>query len=140
MFPHVDITHDVNGDDRDDLVIPDADGFWVFVQVRDGVFADPVKLGPSTEVDRLYGPDEYRYTPWNQSRIHEIDYNRDGRKDLVFWNTDHFKIHSQSEYGLFATDAETFTTDVRLTPTISLRLLHPMGFVIGLETTILPET
>ncbi|RKU22771.1 hypothetical protein C6499_19410 [Candidatus Poribacteria bacterium] len=111
-IPHVDITHDVNGDLRDDLVLPDFDGFWVFIQTTEGVFADPVKLGPPTKMDRIYEADGYRHTPWHQSRIHEIDYNQDSRNDLVFWNVDHFKVHLQDEYGLFAPVATTFTTDV----------------------------
>jgi hypothetical protein len=45
-IPHVDITRDVNGDGRDDLVGPNADGFWIVTQCRDGSFSDPVKLGP----------------------------------------------------------------------------------------------
>ena len=44
-IPHVDVTRDVNGDERDDLVVPDVDGFWVFVQRSDGAFADPVQIG-----------------------------------------------------------------------------------------------
>ena len=111
--PHVDITRDVNGDARDDLVMPDTDGFWVFIQTTDGVFADPVKLGSPTEVDRIYDRgDEYQYAPWNQSRIHEMDYNRDGRVDLAFWNGDHFVVHQQDKHGLFTSVATTFTTDV----------------------------
>ena len=31
-IPHLDITHDVNGDGRDDLLIPDVDGFWLALQ------------------------------------------------------------------------------------------------------------
>ena len=114
-IPHVDITHDLNSDDRDDLVIPDSDGFWVFVQTNHGAFADPVKLGPGIKMDQLYildSVDGYRCNPWSQSRIHEIDYNRDGRNDLVFWNQDHFEVHHQNEYGLFSAVATTFTTDV----------------------------
>ena len=110
--PHVDVTRDVNGDDRDDLVVPDFDGFWVFIQMRDGAFADPVKLGPSTEMARIYGADGYRYNPWDQSRVHEMDYNRDGRSDLVFWNEDHFEVHTQDERGLFVPVGTTFTTNV----------------------------
>ena len=111
-IPHVDITRDVNGDDRDDLVVPDVDGFWVFVQRSDGAFADPVKIGTATDMSRIYGADGYRYAPWSQSRVHEMDYNHDGRGDLVFWNKDHFEAHTQDEHGLFARVAETFTTDV----------------------------
>ena len=111
-IPHVDITHDVNGDTRDDLVVPDSDGFWVFIQTSDGTFAEKVKIGPPTEMERILGADGYRYAPWSQSRVHEIDYNRDSRTDLVFWNEDHFEVHLQDESGLFAPKAKTFTTDV----------------------------
>ena len=44
-IPHVNVTRDVNGDGRDDLVVPDVDGFWVFIQTSDGAFADPVQIG-----------------------------------------------------------------------------------------------
>ena len=111
-IPHVDVTLDVNGDGRDDLVVPDVDGLWVFIQMSDGAFTAPVKIGPSIEMDRIYGADGYRYDPWTQSRIHEMDYNGDGRRDLVFWNEDHFEVHLQDEHGLFTPKAETFTTEV----------------------------
>lgn len=111
-IPHVDVTQDVNNDNRDDLVVPDVDGFWVCIQISHGAFADPVKLGPSTEMGRILGADGYRYNPWGQSRIHEMDYNRDGHSDLVFWNEDHFEVHLQNERGLFTSVAKTFTTDV----------------------------
>ena len=32
---HVDITHDVNGDARDDLIMPDIDGFWIATQFEE---------------------------------------------------------------------------------------------------------
>ncbi len=111
-IPHVDVTQDVNADDRDDLVVPDVDGFWVFIQMSDGVFAEKVKIGPPTEMERILGADGYRYDPWSQSRVYEIDYDRDGRTDLACWNEDHFKVHLQDERGLFAPKAKTFTTDV----------------------------
>ncbi len=111
-IPHVDVTHDVNADDRDDLVVPDVDGFWVFIQLSDGAFADPVKIGPPTEMGRIYGADGYRYNPWGQSRVHEVDYDRDGRSDLVFWNEDHFEVHHQDERGLFSKVPKTFTTEI----------------------------
>ena len=110
--PHVDVTRDVNGDGRDDLVVPGVGGFHVFIQTGAGEFADPVKIGRSPEMARIYGGDGYRYNPWDESRVHEMDYDRDGLGDLVFWNEDHFEVHHQDEDGLFAPVAETFTTDV----------------------------
>jgi hypothetical protein len=41
-----------------------------------------------------------------------MDYNQDGRSDLVFWNGNHFEVRTQDERGLFAPVAETFTTNV----------------------------
>ena len=109
---HVDITHDLNGDGRDDLVVPDSDGFWVFIQMEDGTLADPVQIGPPIETNRIYIIDGYRYNPWVEGNVHEIDYNRDGRGDLVFWNEGHFVVHFQDERGLFSQEVETFTTGV----------------------------
>ena len=111
-IPHVDVTRDVNADGRDDLVVPDSDGFYVFIQMSDGTFADLVKLGPPTEMERILGADGYQYDPWSQSRIYEIDYDRDGRVDLAFWNEDHFEVHLQDKRGLFIPKAITFMTDV----------------------------
>ena len=111
-IPHVDITRDVNGDGRDDLVVPVADGFRVFVQTTDGAFAEPVTVGPPAELARIYGADGYRYDPWSQSRVHAIDYDGDSRADLAFWNGDHFELHRQDARGLFSPDTETFPTQV----------------------------
>ena len=110
---HVDITRDVNGDGRDDLVVPHGHGFLVLVQMSGGAFADPVRIGPSTGLERVYGADGYRYDPWVQGgRVHEMDYDLDGRGDLVFWNEDRFEVHLQDDRGLFAPVAQTFTTEV----------------------------
>ena len=124
-IPHVDVTRDVNDDDRDDLVVPDSDGFWVFIQRSDGAFADPVKLGPSRRM--TVGADGYRHNPWDQGGVHEMDYNRDGRIDLVFWNEDHFEVHRQDEHGLFAPAAEIFTTDVAFDSDDPASLAAPQG-------------
>lgn len=111
-IPHVDLTRDVNDDGLDDLVVPDTDGFHVIVQERDGTFAAPVKVGSATDLSGILGADGYRYEPWGESRIHSIDYNRDGRRDLAFWNKDHFEVHLQGPRGRFARRAKTFRTTV----------------------------
>lgn len=111
-IPQVDITQDVNDDGRDDLVVPAVDGFQVFIQAGDGIFARPMKIGPPADLSRIYGADGYRFDPWSQSRVHQIDFNHDGRGDLVFWNKNHFMVHLQDEGGLFAPETITFTTDV----------------------------
>ena len=137
---HVDVTRDLNGDELDDLVVPDVDGFWVFIQMSDGAFADPVQIGTSTDMSRIYGADGYRYNPWGQSRVHEMDYNRDGLSDLVFWNEDHFEVHLQDEHGLFESVPVTFTTDVAfdsddlgslVTGDMTGRVLHSLSDLNG---------
>ena len=138
--PHVDITRDVNGDGRDDLVVPDSAGFQVFVQAGDGTFANPVGIGPPTDMSRIRGADGYRYDPWSQSRVHAIDYDGDGRRDLAFWNGDHFAVHLQEADGRFRAVAETFTTEVGFdsdklsslaTGDMTGRVLHALSDVNG---------
>lgn len=138
--PHVDITRDVNGDGRDDLVVPGSAGFRVFVQARDGTFAGPVEIGAPTDMSRIRGADGYRYDPWSESRIHEMDYDGDGRTDLVFWQGGRFKVHLQDTDGLFDPVAETFTTGVgfdsdRLSSLaagdMTGRVLHSLSDVTG---------
>ena len=126
-IPHLDVTRDLNNDNRDDLVVPDSDGFWVFIQMGDGVFADPVQIGSSIEMGRIYAADGYRYNPWTEGSIHEMDYDQDGRSDLVFWNEDHFVVHHQDERGLFSPVATTFTTEVAFDSDDLGSLVAPAG-------------
>lgn len=105
-IPQLDITHDINGDGRDDLLIPDVDGFWLALQSRDGHFGQAVKLGPADPfADRNAYGDKRTYrqvgitaenTPWYLGRVHRLDYDRDGRQDLMFWNRDHFLLYRQN--------------------------------------------
>ena len=119
---HVDITHDLNGDARDDLIVPDIDGFWIATQLRNGSFTDPIKLGPPDPFLNEIALDDTRSyrevgitaltALWYLSRVHQMDYDQDGRSDLVFWNTDHFDVYHQDARGMFSSVAETFTTDI----------------------------
>lgn len=119
--PRIDVTPDLNGDGFDDLVLPTADGFWMALQNTEGTFADPVQLGPKEPHlgDKAYG-DERTYgqvgitpqnIPWYLGRVHQFDYDRDGRQDLAFWNTDHFQVHRQSETGGLHESPIPFTTE-----------------------------
>lgn len=112
-IPHVRIARDVNGDGRDDLVLPGVSGFHVLVQTRDGKFVNPLTVGVAPDLSRIYGADGYRYDPWSRSRVHEVDHDQDGRVDLVYWSNDCFKVHRQDASGRFVTTARSFTTDVR---------------------------
>ena len=121
-IPHVDITRDINRDSLDDLIVPDIDGFWIATQSRDGSFPDPIKFGPpdpflnEIAMDDTGSYREVGITPltvlWYLSRVHQMDYDQDGRSDLVFWNADHFDVYRQDARGMFSTVAETFTVDI----------------------------
>lgn len=125
---HVDITRDLNGDGRDDLAVPHGQGFQVLVQASGGSFTEPLWIGPSTGLDRVYGADGYRYTPWEEGgRVHQMDYDLDGREDLVFWNGDHFVVHLQTEQGLFSPETRTFTTVIPFESDQIASLAAPAG-------------
>ena len=120
--PSIDITHDVNRDGLNDLVVPDIDGFWVATQLRNGSFTHPIKLGPPDPfLDKIALDDSRSYREvginaltalWYLSRLHQMDYDLDGRSDLVFWNADQFDVYRQDARGTFSTVAETFTVDI----------------------------
>jgi len=125
--PHLDVTRDVNGDGRDDLVVPDHDGFWIAVQREDGSLSDPWKVGPPFDFLRLQGTEGYRHDPWPQSRIFELDHDGDGRSDLASWKEDHFEIHLQGESGLFGPVPSVFTTEIAFDSDDPAYLAAPRG-------------
>ena len=111
-IPWVDITRDINGDGRDDLAIPVSKGFSLSMQTTDSNFETATRIGDQTDLRGIYGTDGYRYDPWSQSRIHSIDYTRDGRVDLAFWKQDHFEVHIQDHRGLYSDPPRIFRTEV----------------------------
>lgn len=125
---HVDMTRDLNADGRDDLVLVHGHGFQVLVQMPRGRFADPVRIGPTTGLDRVYGADGYRYRPWEEGgRVHEMDYDLDGRSDLVYWDGERFVVHLQDESGLVSMDSKTFTTEISFDSDQIASLAAPTG-------------
>jgi len=121
-IPLIDITRDLNGNGRDDLALPDVDGFWISTQMSDGSFSKPKKLGPPEPFrNEIASADKRSYgevgisamtIPWYLSRVYEMDYNQDGRSDLVFWNEDHFDVYLQEANGLFSDVAKPFAVNV----------------------------
>ena len=107
-IPHVDITHDLNGDGRDDIVLPARDGFWIATQSAQGKFNNPVKIARRTDLSSLYGADGYRYRPWLASRIHQADFNHDGGLDLIFWQDGAFHVHLQDHGGDFSSTVRRY--------------------------------
>lgn len=121
-IPRLNVVRDLNGDGRDDIVMPDTEGFWISVQLPDGTFSDPGKVGPPEPLlsANAYG-DERNYgevgidaqtLPWYLSRIHQLDYDLDGRSDLAFWNDTHFDVYFQDASGDFTQEPRSFSMDV----------------------------
>ena len=118
----VDIVRDLNADGRDDLVMPSADGFWIYLQGSDSSFSTARKIGPpEPHRDLVKHGDAGTYgasglnpenIPWYMGRIHQLDYDRDGLVDLAFWNDDHFHLFRQEAGGTFADHPESFSTGV----------------------------
>ena len=121
-IPHLKIARDLNGDGRDDLLLPDTDGFWLALQLPDGSFDPAVKLGPAEPFARSNAYGEKRTyaqagitaenLPWYLSRVHRFDFDLDGRRDLVFWDKDRFLAYRQDESGGFGDTPRAFTTEV----------------------------
>lgn len=126
-IPHLDISRDINHDGRDDLVLPDIDGFRVAIQNGDGSFADVAQLGPpepfreapgladsGIDESRTYGDVGITVftAPLYASRVHEMDHNQDGLSDLVFWNGKHFDVHYQTSSGSFTKAPAALATSV----------------------------
>ena len=125
-LPHVDVSRDINGDSRDDLLVPGVRGFSVLTQFSDGTFAEPVALDSASISNSSFGSGGYRHDPWSWSGIREVDYNGDGRRDLVFWSGDHFAVHLQDKDGRFDPSPETFTTEVAFDSDDPASLAAPM--------------
>lgn len=116
------VVRDLNGDGRDDIVMPDVEGFFISTQLPDGSYSVTRKIGPPEPLldANAYG-DERNYgevgidgqtLPWYLSRMHQLDYDLDGRSDLAFWNDSHFDVYMQDVSGGFNVAPETFAVDV----------------------------
>ena len=96
-----DLVDDVNGDELDDLVIPDFEGYNLFLQQTGSTPEAPVfqkvHLGVSIVSEFFY--DRW---PWFQGRqYYKADYNNDGRVDLIFWDGSVFLVYLQTEDKVF---------------------------------------
>lgn len=88
--PQVEIARDVNADALGDLVLPDFDGYWVWLQdeAPNADWIGPVKLKATpTAIAR------FRSASYRPREIYELDYDGDGRNDLAFWEDEQFLIY-----------------------------------------------
>ena len=93
--PRVMIARDINGDQFDDIVLADFDGYWVWLQNPDtDNWTRPVKLGAKPTA--MTG---FRSATYRPRAIYELDDDGDGRTDLAFWEDDRFLVYRATETG-----------------------------------------
>lgn len=97
-IPRLDLFRDVNGDDRDDFVIPGFGGYRVYLQQADGTFTPPVMLAAPAAMEISYN-DQPSY---RARRMFRADMTLDGISDISFWEGDHFDIFRGLPDGSFA--------------------------------------
>lgn len=96
-LPKVDFFRDVNDDGLADFVIPDFNGFRIYLQGDDGRFDGGIVIEapPAMEMS-------FNNHPWYQERtLFFADMDGNGREDIVFWEDGVFHVYRQSADGSF---------------------------------------
>ncbi|MCY4015017.1 MAG: VCBS repeat-containing protein [Gammaproteobacteria bacterium] len=114
----VDVARDVNGDGRDDIVLPNFDGLWIVLQDESDGFVEPVKIPVAPTMDSSLSV-TYVVAP-----VYPFDFDGDGRGDLG--------VHHDSRFKVFK-DAMVETADAMLPTSLSgddegpVRVLDDVG-------------
>ena len=85
----VPVVQDLNGANRDDLLLPNFDGWRVVLQRPDGSFEAPMSLGPPP----LMGIGAERNVYFRARQPYLLDQDLDGVRDLAFWSEGSFALH-----------------------------------------------
>lgn len=109
-LPSFDWVRDINGDDLEDVMVPDFDGFWLFLQIEAGVF-DQGKLIQMPAIMET----TYRDFPWYRpAHPYFADMNLDGLQDIVFWAQDELKVFFQDSRFVYRTIAQSYQPSIEL--------------------------
>lgn len=98
-LPKVNLVRDVNGDNRDDVLIPDFDGYWLYLQKEKGGFKDRVKL----KLDPVMELSFNKYPLYQNRRLYKGDHDLDGRSDMLFWDGSQLVIFYQKKAAQYQT-------------------------------------
>lgn len=122
--PWVNITFDLNEDGLDDFILPQFDGFTIYIQNEGGTFSEPLTINapePFLELPAMGGDPNRTYKqlgfnpitiPNYLSRVHLFDQNLDGLKDLVFRNRDDYHVYTQTDNKQFNATPTLFSVNV----------------------------
>ena len=115
----MDFFRDVNQDGRDDLVVPDAAGYRVRLQRKDGSFGDESLLQESISMTLVDGNVLFE----NRTLI-SGDMNFDGRIDLAVWHSDSLRVYAQLADGRFQSQPQVIVLELDLPSEAELRVLQ----------------
>jgi hypothetical protein len=107
-LPSMDFIYDINGDELDDVVVPDFDGYRVFLQKLPGQFDSGVLITAPAIMDVSW--QDY---PWyRRTNLYRADINLDGLIDLLYWDEDRLQTYFQNSDKRFDTEAVPFIPSV----------------------------
>ena len=109
-IPKMDLFRDLNGDGRDDFIIPNFSGFLVSVQNDDGRFLSQLHVNAPPMVEMNFD----NYPSYQPRQMFLADFTADGRKDLVFWIDEEFAVFTQTQTGDFSASPIKLSTGVEI--------------------------
>ena len=92
----IDFIRDINGDDRDDVVVPDTAGYRVRLQRADGTLGEEVVLQDSSSMSVSDGVVSFQSRPLVSGNM-----TGDDRADLAVWRGDTLLVYEQLEDGRY---------------------------------------
>lgn len=110
VLPSLDLVKDINGDGLEDLMVPDFDGYWVYLQIEDGVFDQ----GRLIRIPAIMGVPSDWGLSYRPVKPYFADMNLDGLQDIVFWAQGEQKTFFQESMFNFSTTAESHKFSIEL--------------------------
>ncbi|HJN49537.1 MAG: VCBS repeat-containing protein [Pseudomonadales bacterium] len=110
QLPSFNWVRDINGDELADVMVPDFDGYWLYLQIEAGVFDQGrlIKMPAIMEVS-------YRNFPWYRpANPYFADINLDKLQDIVFWDRDELKVFFQDSRFTYRTTVASYQPAIEL--------------------------
>jgi len=113
----LDFVMDVNGDGLEDLMIPDFEGYRLFLQDEEGKFDSAALLAVRPRMQMINRVHLPRGVPrYLRYHMYQVDLNRDKKMDLAFVRESELVGFVQNEDGSYDTTPRTIALDLDLTP------------------------